>query len=153
MILLFEFVRSQVVQTAVRPDRVVVAPPGFDGHASLTPQAEPLQRQGQAFIPELAIEALVSAVPPGLARIAKRCTDARVGDPLRDGMADEVRTVALAKEQGHAMNGDQSRQHLDDLLGPNRAGHINGQAFQGVFFHHFQALVCHPSAAVSNTKS
>lgn len=63
--------RGHVVQAAVRAHGVVVASPSFDDDRRLLAQAEPLQQQ--ALFAELAVEAFVCAVLPGLALVAQGC--------------------------------------------------------------------------------
>ena len=105
MIVLLEFVGCEVVQAAVGAHRVVVVPPGFDDHGSLLAGPELLQRQ--TLVAQLAVEAFVGAVLPRLARVAQGGCDARLGDPLQDGVADELRSVVRAHEQWSAVHADQ----------------------------------------------
>ena len=90
-----ELVRGQAVEAAVRAHGVVVLAPGFDDDDSLLARSEPFERQ--ALVAQLAIEAFVSAVLPGLARIAQRRGDAGLGDPFQDGVADEFGAVVNAE--------------------------------------------------------
>ena len=138
MIFLLEFVGCQVVQAAVRLHGVVVAPPRLDDHTRLPARSEPFQ--GQAFVAKLAIEALVGAVLPRLTGIAQRSGDARLGDPLEDGVADELRTIVRTHKQRRAVLTHEAREYLDDPLRANGTGHINCQAFTGVLVHHRQAF-------------
>jgi hypothetical protein len=114
MILLLELVRGSVVQAAVGAHGVVVVSPGFDDHTGFPARPEPLQ--GQAFVAELAVEALVGAVLPGLAGVAQRCADARLGDPFEDGVADELWAVIRAHEQGRAVLANQAREDLPSAV-------------------------------------
>ena len=70
----------------------------------------------QALVAELAVEALVGAVLPGLAWIAQRGADTGLGDPLQDGVADELGSVVRAHEQRRTVQAHQAREHLDDAL-------------------------------------
>jgi hypothetical protein len=62
---LLELERRQGVQAAVWSDGVEVKAPGFDDDLGRGARAEPLD--AQAFVAELAVEALVVGVLPGLA--------------------------------------------------------------------------------------
>lgn len=55
-------------------------------------------------------------------------------------MTDELRAVVRAHEQRRAMGADQARQHLDDALGADRAGHVDGQALPGELVDDGQTL-------------
>lgn len=66
--------------------------------------------------------------------------DARVRDPLQDGVADELRPVVRPHEQRRAVQAHQPRQHFDHAPGTNGSGHVDGQTFTGVFVHDGQAL-------------
>ncbi len=65
-----------------------MVPPGSGDHAGIARLAEEVQ--GKAVVAELALEALVGAVSPSLARIVKRCADPRIGHPLECDAADEL---------------------------------------------------------------
>ncbi len=83
--LLFELHRGQVLQAAVGTDLVVVLAPGFDDGNSFSSRTEPLD--GQALVSELAVEAFIGAVLPGLAWIVEHGGNAGVRDPFQDGLA------------------------------------------------------------------
>ncbi len=100
--LLFELRWRQVLQAALRPGLVVVLAPGLDDDLGFAARAEPFD--GQALVAELAVEALVGAVLPGLARVVEHGRDALTGDPLQDGLADEFRPVVRAHEQRRSMH-------------------------------------------------
>ncbi len=51
--------------------------------------------------------------------------------------ADVLWTVIAAQI---ARQADQPAKHIDDLSGPDRASHINSQAFPGVLIDHRQAF-------------
>ena len=59
----------------MRANFVEVPAPGFDDHLGLAARPEPLHVQ--AFVTELAVEALPRTVLPGLARIDQRGLDAK----------------------------------------------------------------------------
>src|SRR6266508_653430 len=65
----------------MRPDVIVMAPPDFDEDASFGAAAEPFHVQ--AFVAELAVEALVIAVLPRLAGIDQGGVDLRFGEPFQ----------------------------------------------------------------------
>ena len=75
---------------------VVVTTPDFDHDAGFLAAPEPFKRQ--ALIAVLAVEALVVAVLPGFARVDVRGVDARLGKPVENGMADELRAVVRTQE-------------------------------------------------------
>ena len=68
--MLLEFVGREVVQAAMGAHRVVVVPPGLNDHSGLLAGPEPLQRQ--TLVTQLAVETLIGAVLPRLARVAQR---------------------------------------------------------------------------------
>src|SRR5690606_19723468 len=110
--LLAELHRGQVVQAAVRTHGVVVPPPGLDHDACLAPGTEPFDVQ--AFVAQPAVEALVRAVLPGLARIDMYGLDLVVGEPLQDRQTDELRPVVAADECWDAALAHQPGERLDD---------------------------------------
>src|SRR5512134_1340337 len=122
-----ELVWGQVLEAAVRTYRVVVTAPVFDHDTSLGARAEPLQ--GQTFIAELPVEALVGTVLPGLARVDQRRLDALGSQPLEDGATDELRAVVRAQVARRPVGADQLGQELDHPLGADGAGHVDRQAF------------------------
>lgn len=130
VVVALELVRGQVVQAAVGPHGVVVATPSLDDDGRFSARPEPFERQ--AFVSELAIEALVGTVLPGLAGVTQGRSDAGLRDPFKDGVADKLRPVVRAREQRCTMHADQSRQNIDDALRSNRACHVDRQAFPGV---------------------
>ena len=70
----------------MRTHLFVVIAPSFDQHGGLATRTEPFN--GQALVAELAIEALVGAVLPGLTGIVEHSGDARVREPLQDGLTN-----------------------------------------------------------------
>jgi hypothetical protein len=110
--LLTECHRGQVAQPRMRPHLVVVAPPGLDRHPCLGARAEPLQ--AQTLVPELAVEALVGAVLPGLAWVDVGGADARLGEPAQDRRADELRSVVRAQVCRRPALADQARARRGD---------------------------------------
>ena len=71
----FELCRGQVLQAAVGTYLVVVIAPGFDQGSGFAARTEPLD--GQTLVAELAVEAFVGAVLPGLAGIVEHGGNAR----------------------------------------------------------------------------
>jgi hypothetical protein len=51
------------------------------------------------------------------------------------------------------MSADQPRQHLNDTLGPNGSGHIDGQAFPGVFVHNSQTFDLPPVGGIGKREA
>src|SRR5271165_5300226 len=90
---------------------VVVPPPRLDHHLRLGPRTEPCE--AEAFVAELAVEALAHPVLPGLARIDQCRADPGPRDPAQQRARDELRAVVRAQERRRAAFADQSRQHLD----------------------------------------
>ena len=86
-------VRRPVAKAGMRPDGVVVTTPCFDDDPSFSSGAKPFHRQ--AFIAQLAVEALVRAVLPGLPRIDVRGVNPSVSDPLQDGAGNELRGIII----------------------------------------------------------
>ena len=72
--------------------------PGLDEHAALAARAEPFDRQ--ALVAELAVEALIRAVLPWLARIVEHGGDAGLRDPFQDGTADKLRPLSERMNSG-----------------------------------------------------
>ena len=112
LVMATEFVRRAVVETRMRPHVIVMASPDFDEYSSVSAAAEPLH--AQAFIPELAVEALVGSVLPGLAGIDQRGVDLRFSEPFQNRFAHELRAVVGAPEQRRAARADQTREYVDD---------------------------------------
>lgn len=127
--LLAELDRGQVVQAAVRAHGVVVPPPGLDHDARLAPGAEPFDVQ--AFVAQPAVEALVRAVLPGLARVDMHGLDLVLGEPLQDRQADELRPVVAADERWDAALAHQAGKSLDDAARTDRARHVDRQTLAG----------------------
>jgi len=94
---LLEFVGCAVVQANVGTHRVVVVPSSVNDDGGLLSRSEPLQRL--TLVAHLAVEAFLGSVLPRLAGIAHGGCVAKLGDPLQDGAADELRSVARAHEQ------------------------------------------------------
>ena len=63
----------------MRSDLVVVPPPGLDDDLRLGSAAEPFE--AQAFVAELAVEALRNTILPGLAGLDQRRADPLTHDP------------------------------------------------------------------------
>lgn len=72
-------------------DLVVVLAPSLDDDLGLAERVEPFG--GHALVAEFAVDAFVGAVLPGLARGVEHGRNAGAGDPLQDGLADELRPV------------------------------------------------------------
>jgi hypothetical protein len=70
-----------VPEARARPNVVAMPKPGREADGSFAARAEPLE--AQAFIAELAIEALVRAVLPRVAWIDERCLEVALHYPLQ----------------------------------------------------------------------
>ena len=114
-----EFGRGQVVQAAVRPNGVLVPPPGLDDDACLASGPEPFDVQ--TLVSQPAVEALVGAVLPGLARVDVNGLDLVFGQPAQYRRADELRAVVATDERGDAALAHQFGQQLDDASRPDRS--------------------------------
>lgn len=97
----------------MRADMVVVAAPRLDHDVCFRAAAEPLERQ--ALVPELAVEAFIGSVLPGFAGFNQRGVNARVCQPGKDGVADELRSVVRSNVTRCTALGDQAREDFDQL--------------------------------------
>ena len=104
--------RSLIAKARMRSHLVVVPTPAFDQNPSLGPGAEPLHVQ--AFVAELAIEALADAILP------RQCPDGSApfrSSACRSGLhqrlRDELRAVVRPQKPGRTALAYQPRQHLD----------------------------------------
>ena len=129
-----ELVRGQVAEALVRSDGVVMLAPRFDQNGGLAAAAEPLQ--AEALVAKLAVERFVGAVLPWLARIDQRGVDPILGQPLEDGVADELRSAVRTQIGRGAMNADQSGYHVDHAARANRAGYVDRQALMSELVDH-----------------
>lgn len=82
----------------MRPDLVVVLTPALDHDLRIDSIAKPLHRQ--ALIAELAVEGLVRAVLPWLARIDERRFDVLAREPSQDRAGQELRAVVGSQYLG-----------------------------------------------------
>src|SRR6478736_5810099 len=88
---LLEFDRGQVVQALVRTHGVVVPAPCLDENAGFAATAEPLQTQ--TLVAQFAVERFVRSILPRLSGINHRSVNAIDGEPLQNGLADELGTA------------------------------------------------------------
>ncbi len=95
----------------MRSNVIVVIPPVFDHDPCFDTIAEPFHRQ--AFIPKLAVEALVGSVLPRLARIDEDGFDLLLHHPSQQGRADKFRSIVGADIARRTMQADEPAQHLD----------------------------------------
>jgi len=130
-------VRRPVAKAGMRPDGVVVTP-CFDDDPSFSSGAKPFHRQ--AFIAQLAVEALFRAVLQGLARVNVRAIDSGIGDPLQDSVSHKFGAIVRANDVRGSVLADEPAQHLDDTRRPNGTGHIDGEAFPRVLVDYRQAF-------------
>lgn len=121
---------------------VVVLPPRLDDGAGLGAAAKPLQVE--ALIAKFAVETLVEAILPGLARIDKRCLNAFAHQPLQDRTADELRPVVRAQVTRGAVQAHQPRQHINHPLRSDAARDIDSEAFARPFVDDREALELPP---------
>ena len=142
---LLEFLRGQVSKTRVRPHRVEMPAPGFDDDLGLAAGSEPLD--AKTFVAELAVEGLVGAVLPRFAGVDVGSLDLRVGKPIEDGIAHELRAIVRAQIHRSAMHAHQPRQHVDNPRRADAASHVDRKAFMGELVDHRQALELLPVGA------
>src|SRR6185312_4715481 len=124
---LLELVRGQVVEAGVRAHGVVVLAPRLDDDLGFASRTKPLDTQ--TLVAELAVEPFVGAVLPRHAMIDKRGLDARIGEPLQDGMAYELGTVVRPQVGRRSVYAHQARKHVDDAYRANAPGHVDREAF------------------------
>lgn len=117
---------------------VVVLAPRLDDDDRFPARSEPLD--AETLVAEFAVEALVGAVLPGLARIDQRRLDVLLHDPLQDRLADELGAIVGAQEGRSATLADQTAQNLNDAPGADAASHIDRQALSGVLVDDREAL-------------
>jgi len=129
---------GHVVQGLVRADGVVLLSPALDDHFGLSPAPEPVE--GEAFVAELAVEALVGAVLPGFAGGDVGGLDALIGEPGQDGPGDELGPVVGADVLRGAVQADETRQDVDDPSRADAAGDIDGERLARELVDHGQAL-------------
>lgn len=86
--------RRSVAQGAVRPDRIVVAPPALDQKLCLLQRIEdfPVQQ----FVPQLAVEALVVAILPRAAGLDEQRRYAEPGKPATHDLSHELGPIVGA---------------------------------------------------------
>lgn len=113
----------------MRTNVVVVTAPLLDDNAGLLAAAEPFD--AQAFVPELAIEALVGAVLPRLGRVDVGGVDTGLNKPLEDRLANEFRAVVGSQGHRRPMHAHQAREDLDDPTRPDAPGHVDRQTLPG----------------------
>jgi hypothetical protein len=135
---LLEFERGQVVETRVRADGVVVLAPGFDKHLRLAPGAKPLD--AETLVAEAPVERLVGAVLPRFTRVDDRGLDVRVGEPLEDSAADELRSAIGAQVGGRAVDAHEPSEDSDNAAGPDTASNVESQTFMGELVDDRKAL-------------
>ena len=79
----------------MRPILVVMASPRLDDCSDLDPVPEPFH--AEALVAELPVQALGSTILPWLSGIDQRGLDARLLQPLQDGMADELGAIVRSQ--------------------------------------------------------
>ncbi len=101
----------------MRSNIVVVTAPRLDQDNGLGPAAKPFDAE---LVAQLAVEALVEAVLPRLARIDERRADVLLDEPLQNRLGDEFRPVVGAQEGRRAVH--EPGEHLDGTLRADAAG-------------------------------
>jgi len=91
-----KFVQREIAKARMRPHGVIVLT-----QLSMTTFASARVRkpfEAEAFVAELAVEALGDAILPGLAGLDQRGANALRGDPGQERLGNELRTVVAAQE-------------------------------------------------------
>jgi len=88
----------------------VVLPLLLDHH--LRSHTVPETLDAQAFVPELAVEALINTVLPRRAQVDQRQIHILVLGPPQDGTGDELRPIVGTQVARRAVHADQLQQHL-----------------------------------------
>ena len=109
----------------MRPDLVVVLTPALDHDLRIDSIAKPLHRQ--ALIAELAVEGLVRAVLPWLARIDERRFDVLAREPSQDRAGQELRAVVGSQVPRSSMPADEPGEYLDHAVAADTASDIDRQ--------------------------
>src|SRR5688572_5413072 len=112
-------------------DTVVVDAPGFDEGSCFGAVPEPFLVQ--ALIAKSAVEALVGAILPRLARRNVSGLDAVVCEPAQDGGRHELWAIVGAKVERSTPNADQAGEDLDYAARANAASDVDRQAFSRPF--------------------
>ena len=100
----------------MRPHFIIMPLPSLDNYLGLGAGTEPFE--AEAFVAELAVEALRHAILPGFPGLDQRSADPLRADPGQQRLRDELRSVVAAQEGRCATLADEPRQHLDH---PSRA--------------------------------
>src|SRR5271169_2862672 len=127
--MLAELGGSAVLRTRMRPYCIVMPTPDFDQDPSLDAVAKPLHVQ--ALVAELAVEALVGAILPRLARIDQGGVDLDLGEPYQDSVANEFRTVVRTQKHRRTVDADEAGEHVNDPGGADASRHVDGEALAG----------------------
>ena len=85
--------------------------PSLDNYLGLGAGTEPFE--AQAFVAELAVEALRDAILPGLPRLDQSSADPVRLDPGQQRLRDELRSVVAPQKGRCAAFADEPCQHLD----------------------------------------
>ena len=109
LVMATEFFRCTVIEARMRPYVIVMTPPDFDEDACFGATAKPLH--AQAFVAELAVEALIGAVLPRVSGIDQRSVDLRLGELLKDHLAHEFRAILRAQDRNHLPFGKPDLRH------------------------------------------
>jgi hypothetical protein len=111
------------------PDRVVVPPPALDDDLGLAQRVEDLAVE--ELVAQARIEAFNEPVLPWASRSDVGGLSPDGANPLLHGGGDELRAIVGTDMLGHAAQGEQVRQHVDDVgrLEPTR--YPDGQALMG----------------------
>jgi len=121
--LLLKLSGSQPSQRAVRPALVIIDPPRIDDRSDVIDIYEPVFVQ--AFVSELAVEALHETIIDRLAGADELQPDSVLIRPSIHGVADELGAVIDHDVFRQTMNSRYSRQNLDNPLTTDRGVGLN----------------------------
>lgn len=132
----FEYHGGEILQLAVRPLVIVVVAKRADPDACFSHRGEDMQVQ--ALVTHRAIETLILAILPGLARLDILCLHATLCQPSLHGCRHKLCPIVAAQMRGRAMQRNQHREHTDHALGRRCHGHIQRQSLAREFVDHGQ---------------
>lgn len=100
----------------MRPDGVVVPPPGFDHDPGLLQTVEYFAVQ--ELIAQLAVEAFAVAILPGASRLDVDSPGANSSDPVSQRDSNELWTVVRTDMSRDTPQDEQVTERVDDVDGP-----------------------------------
>lgn len=129
--------RGQVAQREMQSYLIRLTVPLLNGGARLKAVAR--EFHAQTFLAKPAVDALVGAVMPRLARLRQRHLQSLIGRPLEQPRRDELRAVVRAKCLRRSALADQAAQDLDAAPRADAAHDVDRQRRAGVLMDQGQA--------------